>query len=295
MSLRAITRMSIGGVNPQAIAAIENACLDIKAKALGVPVYELFGGPFRDRINLYWSHCGSFRVWRKDFFEKELGLAADRTLDDIKQLGAEVKAAGFKSLKTNPLALRPDDPPFMPGFRMMPNFLEPPSGRQAIRNITRCSKPSATARARRGAAHGPQLQPAHRRLHPHRQGARDLNLAWLECDIHDPEALALLRRSTTTPIASLETIHGLQAFKPFIASYSWTSRLSTCSGTACGNRCVSPRCATPSRWTARRIISPGTCRATSARISAHRSRTTASWNTTSTRRHGATTCSPTRR
>ena len=73
VSLRAITRMSIGGVNHEAIAAIENACLDVKAKALGVPVYELFGGPFRDRINLYWSHCGSFRVWRKDFFEGELG------------------------------------------------------------------------------------------------------------------------------------------------------------------------------------------------------------------------------
>ena len=77
VSLRAITRMSIGGVNHEAIAAIENACLDIKAKALGVPVYELFGGPFRDRINLYWSHCGSFRVWRKDFFEKRTRAAAD--------------------------------------------------------------------------------------------------------------------------------------------------------------------------------------------------------------------------
>jgi L-alanine-DL-glutamate epimerase-like enolase superfamily enzyme len=37
VSLRAITRMSIGGVNHEAIAAIENACLDVKAKALGVP------------------------------------------------------------------------------------------------------------------------------------------------------------------------------------------------------------------------------------------------------------------
>ena len=35
---------SRGGVVRQAIAAIENALLDIKGKALGVPVYELFGG-----------------------------------------------------------------------------------------------------------------------------------------------------------------------------------------------------------------------------------------------------------
>ena len=36
----------------------------------------------------------------------------------------------------------------------------------------------------------------------------DLKLTWLECDIHDPEALATVRRSTSTPIASLETITG---------------------------------------------------------------------------------------
>ena len=86
VSLRAITRMSIGGVNHEAIAAIENACLDVKAKALGVPVCALFGGPFRDRVNLYWSHCGSFRVWRRDYFEKELGHKPLRTLEDIKEL-----------------------------------------------------------------------------------------------------------------------------------------------------------------------------------------------------------------
>ncbi len=36
--------------------------LDIKGKALGVPCYELFGGPVRERIPVYWSHCGSYRV-----------------------------------------------------------------------------------------------------------------------------------------------------------------------------------------------------------------------------------------
>ena len=36
-----MTRLSHGGLNAQAIAIIENACLDIKAKALGVPVRTL--------------------------------------------------------------------------------------------------------------------------------------------------------------------------------------------------------------------------------------------------------------
>jgi galactonate dehydratase len=51
--LYATRRQASGGMVQQAIGAIENALLDIKAKALGVPVYELFGGPVRERIRLY--------------------------------------------------------------------------------------------------------------------------------------------------------------------------------------------------------------------------------------------------
>ena len=56
------TRQAAGGINAMAIAAIENALVDIKAKALGVPVYEMLGGPVRDRLQLYWSHCGTYRA-----------------------------------------------------------------------------------------------------------------------------------------------------------------------------------------------------------------------------------------
>ena len=60
--LQALRRPSAGGMVQQAVGAIENALLDLKARALGVPVYELFGGPLRDRQRLYWSHCGTYRV-----------------------------------------------------------------------------------------------------------------------------------------------------------------------------------------------------------------------------------------
>ena len=53
---------NLGGVTHKARAGIELALWDIKAKALGVPVYELFGGPLRDRIPLYWAHCGTTRA-----------------------------------------------------------------------------------------------------------------------------------------------------------------------------------------------------------------------------------------
>src|SRR5207244_4117474 len=39
------TRQSPGSVIAKALAGIENALLDLKARALDVPVYELFGGP----------------------------------------------------------------------------------------------------------------------------------------------------------------------------------------------------------------------------------------------------------
>jgi galactonate dehydratase len=53
-ALYAKTRPTAGGLTAHAIAAIENACLDIKGKALGVPVCELLGGAVRDRLPVYW-------------------------------------------------------------------------------------------------------------------------------------------------------------------------------------------------------------------------------------------------
>src|SRR5580692_1201522 len=60
--LHGLTRQTPYGINQQAIAAIENALVDIKAKSLNIPVYELLGGPIRDQLRLYWSHCGTWRV-----------------------------------------------------------------------------------------------------------------------------------------------------------------------------------------------------------------------------------------
>ena len=45
------------------------------SRALGVPVYELFGGPVRDSVRLYWSHCATYRVNRA----KEMQVAPVRT------------------------------------------------------------------------------------------------------------------------------------------------------------------------------------------------------------------------
>jgi len=96
-TLHVMTRQSRGGINHQAIAAIENALLDIAAKERGIPVYAMLGGPIRDRIPVYWSHFGTYRVRSAAL----MGVKPIVTLDDLAAHAAEVKALGFKGLKTN--------------------------------------------------------------------------------------------------------------------------------------------------------------------------------------------------
>src|SRR5262249_23235776 len=60
-----------------ALSAVDIAMWDIKGKALGVPVYELLGGPSRDRIKCY-------------------GQA-----ESVEETKRHVLAEGYKSMKTN--------------------------------------------------------------------------------------------------------------------------------------------------------------------------------------------------
>jgi galactonate dehydratase len=90
-------RQSPGGIAAKAIAGVECALVDIKAKALGISVAELFGGPTRSKVRLYWSHCGSSRVRHHEL----LGTPPIETWADITALGKEVVGRGFTALKTN--------------------------------------------------------------------------------------------------------------------------------------------------------------------------------------------------
>ncbi len=70
------------------ISAIEQALWDIKGKALGVPVYEMLGGKFRDKARVY-ANGWSFRSATPDEFARE----AERVVRD-----------GYTALKLYPLA-----------------------------------------------------------------------------------------------------------------------------------------------------------------------------------------------
>jgi galactonate dehydratase len=216
-TLRAQTQLAPGGLNNQAIAAIENACLDIKAKALGVPVCALFGGPFRERIQLYWSHCGSFRVTHAALFEKELGTPPIKTLHDVRALGQEAVKRGFRALKTNPLLFDGAKPRMAPaGFQPGTAMLDKNIDNKLIFAIT---DQLAAFRDGAGVETGLLID---LNFSQHIEGYKRIakaiepfDMTWVEIDLHDPRGLAAIRRSTSTPVASLETIYGVKQFRPF--------------------------------------------------------------------------------
>jgi galactonate dehydratase len=208
------TRTATGGMISQAIAAIENACLDLKAKSLGVPVSDLFGGALRDRLPAYWSHCGTLRVRHPDLF----GAAPMRSLDDVVALGREVATRGFPALKTNILTFAEGKVlNYQAGFGLGSGHPELNLDERLREGIV-----DLLSAFHQGAGKGVRLSiDLNCNFKPDgvRQIAKALepfHLLWLEFDLHDPKSLSAIRQSTTTPIASLETIYGRRNLKPYL-------------------------------------------------------------------------------
>jgi L-alanine-DL-glutamate epimerase-like enolase superfamily enzyme len=217
--LHVMTRQSRGGLNQQAIAAIENALLDIAARARGIPVYALFGGPIRERIPVYWSHFGSYRVRNSKF----MGTPPLLDWDEVARHAAEVKALGFRGLKTNILIPGPDGKLFQysPGFGRHAGW---PELNWDNRTLSLLQRHLQTIRD----AVGPEMNihldsNFHFRTEGFQKVARAVepfNLTWLEIDIHDAPALASIKRMAPCPIASAETLHGRREFRPYLEHYA---------------------------------------------------------------------------
>lgn len=208
----ALRRQAAGGVIQQAIGAIENALLDLNARALGVPVYRLFGGPVRDRIRLYWSHCATYRVSRA----REMGLPPVRTLDDVVAVGREVAALGYTALKTNVLLLGDDPRAHVPGFARGAGFPELNADRPVLEAVA-----AQLAAFRQGAGAGMDVM-ADLNFNYKTEGflrvARAMepfDLFWVEMDTRDAKALAYVRSRTTIPFASCECLFGRRDYRPF--------------------------------------------------------------------------------
>jgi len=77
------------GASMCAISGIDMALLDLKAKVLNVPMYELLGGAFRNRIRLYANYWFT---------------GGGHNAQDYADQARKVMAAGFKGVKFDPFA-----------------------------------------------------------------------------------------------------------------------------------------------------------------------------------------------
>ena len=199
-----------GGIAWKAMAGIDSALWDIRGKALNAPVWQLLGGKMRDKLRLYWSHCGSTRVSHAE----RLGLPKVQTTDDLRRLSEEVLERGYTAIKTNLMALK-DRP--KPAFRSPISHnsgdVSPPVLRNAEAVI-------GTFRDALGPDVGIALDVAFRfklggamKL---AQALEPFNMMWLETETLDPEALRMIRESTTTTICTGESIFGLHGYKPYL-------------------------------------------------------------------------------
>jgi galactonate dehydratase len=216
--LHVLTRQSRGGLNQQAIAAIENALLDVAGKAYGVPVAALFGGPIRERIPVYWSHFGTYRVRSAALMRVPELLSYDL----LAAHAVEVRNRGFRALKTNILPLADGRlSSYTPGFGRTAGWPELNWDNRLLRGVV---EQLSVIRDAVGPDMGIHLDinfnfktEGFKRI---ADAVAPVGLTWLEIDTHDALALAEIKRGAPCPIASCETLHGRREFKPFLEHYA---------------------------------------------------------------------------
>lgn len=209
---------SIGGIAWKAIAGIDTALLDIKGKALGVPVWQLLGGKINDKLRLYWTHCGSGRNKLS-----ALGMTqtpALRSIDDLRAFANCVKESGFSALKTNIMTLEGISGGMQPGSYEKPLIA---NGTISNRELRTAEAIISIFREVCGPDMGIALDTGFtyslggaiklaRALEPY-------NMMWLEAESLDPDAMRVVRDSTKTPIVHGESIYGTHGYKPYLQNY----------------------------------------------------------------------------
>jgi L-alanine-DL-glutamate epimerase-like enolase superfamily enzyme len=206
------TRQSPGGIAAKAIAGVELALLDLKAKALGISVVELFGGPTRDNVRLYWSHCGTYRAR----YPEILGTPPLRTMEDIAALGREVVQRGYTAFKTNMVI------PGEPAYTYGGGFGGGPGTTDQVVTTAMLQHLEALIGTFRDAV-GPEVDiNLDLNFHVKPEGCMRIakllepfNLLWLEIDMYDPEAILQIKQSTSTKICTGENLIYMRDYLPY--------------------------------------------------------------------------------
>jgi L-alanine-DL-glutamate epimerase-like enolase superfamily enzyme len=199
LDLYRATQRQFGGVAHQGISAIDAALLDIKGKALGVPVYDLFGGLVNPRIKVYYTHAGRAEPMHPD-------VPPVRSISDVPACAEYIKRLGFRDIKTN-YPLTPEDRGditigTLNGMVEWIGAWQDALGPECsiALDVAFSFKMAGIAKLAKA------LEPFH--------------MLWLESESHDPLSLKSVRESTTTPICVGESVYRTQGYKPFIESHS---------------------------------------------------------------------------
>lgn len=182
-----------GGQYVAALSGVEIALWDLAGKALGLPVYQLLGGKFRDKIRLYCDMDA----------ESPVGPEANRKLRWIKD-------QGFTAMKIDLDHAR--DPARWDKVNWTACNAEIDRIVKWVSHV-RESIPESIALAcdMHGRYDAPTGKKVAKVLEP-------LNLLWLEepCPAENMDAMADIRHSTSTPIACGENLYMRWAFRELL-------------------------------------------------------------------------------
>jgi galactonate dehydratase len=187
----------LGGPWLTAVSGIDVALWDIAGKALGVPIYRLFGGPVRRKLAVYFHHSPHLETPEQAAeMVRRTGVRAFKTTID------RVTGTASKLRKLDPEA------PF--GWELTSRQLD---------------EVAEFMRALRQAV-GPDIEIA---LECHTKYSTETAIQiakvvepfrpmWLEEPIpsDNPDAMALIRRATRVPIACGENVYTRYGFRPFL-------------------------------------------------------------------------------
>ena len=180
------------GAVMSAISGIESALWDITGQALGVPIWQLLGGRFRDRIRIYNDcHAGE-----------------EETPESYAKTAVEVEARGFTAIKfdIDPLPSRRDDYNRAISNDDVGHYVD------VVTAVREALDPNTDLAIDAHWFYAPVdiLKVAH--------AFEDLDLLWLEDPIppENVEAMARVTHSTTTPICTGENFYSRYGFRELV-------------------------------------------------------------------------------
>ena len=196
-----------GPVTMTAIAAVDMALWDIKAKIAGLPLYQLLGGACRDGVMVY-------------------GHANGETVEETLDAAQAYKEMGYKAIR-----LQSGVPGLKSTYGVSKDklFYEPADGDLPTENLWSSEKylrsvPDLFARGRDALGWDVHLlHDIHHRLTPIEAGRLGKDLEpfrpfWLEdaTPADNPASFRLIRQHTTTPLAVGEIFNSIWDAKPLI-------------------------------------------------------------------------------